>query len=302
MKKTYFSIIFILTFISSGFSQNESIKLLVKKTIELDLDMWDLTIFAEKHIKEKEQLARFFYYWIGSNIEYDDELLKKNEAGNLTNKEFWESQEEYKVYENRKGVCAGYANLFKWFMLEVDIEVIIISGHIRDQRNHYVELALDDDFRHAWNGIKINEKWMLVDSTWGMSNDLEVSDYYFNIDPKKFIITHFPENSKWQLLKKPLSLDDFNNSKFISPIWFKLGFTDIPKLKKDNENFYLVFTSNTNKNLTVNLLFSSDNRKFGLINNIKKIDQEGITYLKFSKNQTPEKAYFKINLLEFVML
>ena len=60
MKKAICITFMILSFINISFSQNVDIKSLVKKTNELNLDMWDLTTYAEKHIKDKEQLARFF--------------------------------------------------------------------------------------------------------------------------------------------------------------------------------------------------------------------------------------------------
>src|SRR5690606_6179033 len=148
----------------------------------------------------------FFYYWIGSNIEYDQQTLQKLINGTMTNQEFTRSQNEYEVFENKKGVCAGYANLFKWFMDEVDIETAIISGHIRDERNHYVELFKDDNFRQAWNAIKLNNECILVDSTWGTSNENTTSEFYFDMKPEWAIITHYPEDSKWQLLEKPLTL------------------------------------------------------------------------------------------------
>ena len=139
---------------------------------------------------------------------------------------------DYLVFENRKGICAGYAQLFYWFMQEIDIETNIVTGYIRDERNHYIELELDFDSRHAWNAIKINEKWILVDSTWGTSQDSTVSDFYFDMKPEWAIISHFPDESKWQLLKKHISIEEFNNSKFIKPIWFFVGFSNIPELKK----------------------------------------------------------------------
>lgn len=274
------------------YSQNVSIKSLVEKTNELNLDMWDLTTFAEKNIKDKAQLAKFYYYWIGSNIEYDRELLNKKET--ISNDEFWKTQDEEVVYNSGKGVCAGYAKLYSWFLEWSDIETIVISGHIRDERNHYVDLDAND-FRHAWNAIKLNEKWMLVDTTWGTSNNSEVSDFYFDIKPEFAIITHFPEDEKWQLLEKPLSLDEFNNSKFINSIWFFKGFSDIPKLKADKENYYFVYKTNTD-NWNVNILYSSDNLKFKPIENITKIDQDGNTYLRFSKNKMPKQIYFKVNI------
>mgnify|MGYP000684047895 CR=1 FL=1 len=217
MNRTFCIIIFILSFINFGFSQNESIRSLVEKTNDLNLDMWELTTFAEENIKDKEQLATFFYYWIGSNIKYDYKSLKEKDDGTITLEEYSNRQDEFEVYKNRKGVCAGYAYLFKWFLDWVDIETVVIIGHIRDDRNHYVELS-ENDFRHAWNAVKLNNKWLLVDSTWGTSNEESESEFYFDIKPEFSIISHYPENSEWQLLKEPLSLEEFNNSKFIKPI------------------------------------------------------------------------------------
>jgi len=298
MKRTFCITFLILFFANSVISQNESIESLVEKTNELNLDMWDLTTFAEENIKDKEQLAKFFYYWIGSNIQYDKVTLLKITNGELSNEKFWKSQDESVVYNSRKGVCAGYANLFKWFMDWVDIETVVISGHIRDERNHYVELETDDSFRHAWNAIKINDKWILIDTTWGTSEEKETTEFYFDIKPEFSIVSHYPKNSKWQLLKEPLSLEEFNNSKFIKPIWFFVGFSDIPKLMSDKDYYYFVFKNNPNLEWNVGLKFSSDNINFKSIENIEPIVQDGYTYCRFLKNQIPEKAFFKINLLK----
>jgi len=298
MKKTICITFLILSFINFGFSQNENIKSLVKKTNELNLDMWDLTTYAEKHIKDKEQLARFFYYWIGTNIKYDRETYQEIINGTIDNKKFWENQEESVVYNTRKGVCAGYSKLYQWFLDWVDIETVVISGHIRDERNHYVELELDDIHRHAWNAIKINNKWLLVDTTWGTSNEESQSEFYFDIKPEHSIITHYPEKSEWQLLKKPLTLEEFNNSKFIKPIWFFVGFSDIPKLMSDKDFYYFVFKNNPKSEWTVGLKLSTDNLNFKPIESIIAINQEGNTYLKFSKEKLPKHIYFKVNLLK----
>ncbi len=298
MKKTIFIAFFILLTTNYGFSQNESIMKLVEKTNGMKLDMWDLTEFAQKHLKEKEELARFFYYWTSTNIQYDDKSLKEKNEGTISLKEYSNRQNEYEVYENRKGVCAGYSNLFKWFMDEVDIEATIISGHIRDERNHYVELTKDDSFRHGWNAIKLNEKWILVDTTWGTANEFTTSEFYFDMKPEWAIITHFPEEGKWQLLEKPLTLQEFNNSKFISPIWFLVGYSDIPKIMADKDYYYFVFKNNPNSDWSVNLQYSTDNINFESIHGIDPIVQDGYTYYRFDKSLISDKTYFKVNISE----
>lgn len=263
--------------------------------------MWDLTEFAKKHLKEKEDLAKFFYYWTSTNIKYDHNSLKEKNEGKISLKEYSNRQDEYEVYENRMGVCAGYSNLFKWFMDEVNIEAVKIRGHIRDERNHYVELSKDDSFRHAWNAIKLNEKWILVDTTWGTSENVSQSDFYFDMNPEWAIITHFPEDDKWQLLDQPLTLAEFNNSKFVKPIWFFVGFSDIPKLMADNDHYYFVFKNNPNNDWTVGLQFSADNYSFNPIPGIESIVQDGYTYFKFDKEQIPKTAFFKVKIAEFQM-
>jgi transglutaminase/protease-like cytokinesis protein 3 len=190
--------------------------------------------------------------------------------------------------------------LYQWFLDWVDIETVIISGHIRDERNQYVELDIDDNYRHAWNAIKLNGNWRLIDTTWGTSNDDSQSEFYFDIKPQLLINTHYPENSKWQLLKKPLSLEEFNNSKFVKLTWFFSGFSDIPKLKKDNNYYYFMYKTNTrNKNLSVKLEISNDNLNFKPIKNTFVIDQDGITYVRFEKKGIPKKGFYKVNLHEF---
>lgn len=292
--------ILILVFTTSiSFSQNQKLTDLIKESTELKLDMWDLTTFAEERIKDKENIAKFFYYWIGTNIHYDYETLNRLDNNSISNKEFWEKQDEVYVYTNRKAVCAGYAKLYNWFLDWVDIESIYITGHIRDDRNHFVELENDDNFRHAWNAIKIDGKWKLVDSTWGTSYDPTQSEFYFDIKPELAINTHFPENSKWQLLEKPVTLEEFNKSKFIKLSWFFIGFSDIPKLKEDNKYYYLVYNSNNvNNNINVKLEISINNYEYLPIENSTRIDQDGITYIRFEKKNIPKKAYYKMHLYQ----
>ena len=76
-----------------------------------------------------------------------------------------------------------------------------------------------------------------MDSTWGAghvdaSNKIvkEFDDFYFMADPKQLISSHFPymnndlaESMKWQLLDKPVSLEEFNRNIQILPNGFKLG-------------------------------------------------------------------------------
>ena len=88
---------------------------------------------------------------------------------------------------------------------------------------------------HAWNKVKTEKGWILLDATWGSCNghadDFEngdgwayYSDYsriWFDVHPDWMIFTHFPDNSKNQLRSTPLSRKDYLSLPNVEPT---LGF------------------------------------------------------------------------------
>src|SRR5690606_39154999 len=110
------------------------------------------------------------------------------------------------------------------------------------------------------------------------------------------ILTHYPQDSKWQLLKEPLTLEEFNNSQFVKPIWFMIGFTEVPRLMADKEYYYFTFQDIPNNKWTVGLQLSIDNINFSGISDIEVIEQDNLIYFRFSKTQVPEIAFFKVKM------
>ena len=51
----------------------------------------------------------------------------------------------------------------------------------------------------------------------------ELDEYYFMPDPHQLIFTHFPDDSSWQLLERPISLGDFENLVPVKSAFFKYG-------------------------------------------------------------------------------
>ena len=294
MKKSFIIIFFII--FKFCYSQDKSGKVLAEKLSGKTFTIEGIVNYANKNISDDYEKAKFFYYWIGSNIKYDHELIEKMSSPNYNyDLDYSYNLSPKLIFEKKKAVCYGYSVLFKYFMDKVDISCLIVSGHIRDERNHYLNLNKDSDFSHAWNVIEINEKWKIVDSTWGNSGEIEVSDYYFDILPERAILTHFPENPKWQLLENPLTLEEFNKSIYINAIWFKIGFDQIPKVLKDDEYYYFTYKTNSDK-LDVNIEISYDNIKFESLTKITKIQQDDINYLRFEKKIVTKLLYVKVNI------
>lgn len=84
--------------------------------------------------------------WLVDNLEYDT-TYKKSNIHNV-----------YGAFSNKKVVCEGYARTFKYILDGLGIENVLVSGTATNS-NGVTE-------SHAWNYVKIDEKWYAVDVTW----------------------------------------------------------------------------------------------------------------------------------------
>jgi transglutaminase/protease-like cytokinesis protein 3 len=86
------------------------------------------------------------FYWITLNIEYDTvSYFRKNHA----------SQTAQDIFRTKKGVCAGYANLYKYLCDQLNISCEIVSGYSKGYGFHDSKSALSET-DHAWNVVKID--------------------------------------------------------------------------------------------------------------------------------------------------
>ncbi len=54
-----------------------------------------------------------------------------------------------------------------------------------------------------------------------MLSSYEYDDHYFLTDPKEFIYEFFPLQSEWQLLKNPITLEEFEELPFVRSLFFR---------------------------------------------------------------------------------
>ena len=97
------------------------------------------------------------------------------------------------------------------------------------------------------------------------------------------------------IIRKSLTLEEFNKSIYINAIWFKIGFDQIPKVLKDDKYYYFTYKTNSDK-LDVNIEISYDNIKFESLTKITKIQQDDINYLRFEKKIVTKLLYVKVNI------
>ncbi|MBV9386724.1 MAG: hypothetical protein JOZ78_09885 [Chroococcidiopsidaceae cyanobacterium CP_BM_ER_R8_30] len=177
----------------------------------------ELASLLSHSAKTEAEKARIIYSWIAYNITYDLPTYLSDNYGDSS---------PQKVLITRKGVCSGYANLYKALARAMGLEAIIIDGYAKGYG--YV-ISNNTQINHAWNAVKINNRWYLLDPTWGAGNikggefNRQFNPYYFATPPEQFIFDHFPVENKWQLLAKHHTREQFNTTPEISPEFFKDG-------------------------------------------------------------------------------
>ncbi len=172
--------------------------------------------------------ARSVYAWITSHIRYDETMFSGQR---------FSSEVDYanRVLRNRKGVCTGFALLYKHLLNQAGIEVVSVKGYSRTNDNEAGQPIARID--HEWNAVRLDGDWYLLDIAWaqttakpGPDGKPQPNDFYFLTEPALFGANHFPADPRWQLLNPPVSKAQFDQFPKLYDAYFRLGFdADFPK-------------------------------------------------------------------------
>lgn len=175
----------------------------------LSQDVTSLARYLTASAASPRLKAERIFLWITANINYDVPMLRATEGGGFRD------CTPANVLRRRQSVCQGYANLFQALGRQAGLEVEVVGGWARSN------ISAGDS--HAWNAIKLDGSWYLVDCTWG-AGYVKGDDYYrsfapfyFMTAPKDLITSHFPEEPRWQLLDNPISREEFDQLTPIRP-------------------------------------------------------------------------------------
>jgi len=195
-----------------------------------------LAHYLKSGTENELETARAIYRWITQHIFYDSKgLLVRGKLG---------PQDAKSTLDTRLVVCEGYARLYTELAQATGLEAVTLVGYSKGyssvpgeqfgkKSNFSPSYTINgktysgSQVKHAWNAVKIDGRWQLIDTTWG-AGYLEnknyyrsFTDYYFLTDPERFIYDHFPDQPQWQLLKKPLSLREYENMVTLGAAFFR---------------------------------------------------------------------------------
>ena len=178
-----------------------------------------LALYLTGNLPSDKEKVRAIYRWVADRIEYDVESY-------LTGK--FSKMDASQVLEKRQSVCDGFATLFAELARKAGLDVKTIVGFARG----YVSQGKQrfDHPNHAWNAMKLNGEWRMIDVTWGAGYVQEgkykkaLSEAFFLAPPEQFVFSHLPQEDDWQLQRTPrLSQKDFEALPDVRTTFFNNG-------------------------------------------------------------------------------
>ncbi len=154
----------------------------------------------DKYLKIKS-----IHDWICTNIEYDVAAYNRGEIKII---------EPIITLRYRNAVCGGYAMLFTYMAGKASFEAHYVTG-VTKGRSKYAIGPQGIFTRHAWNSVKINGIYYLIDTTWDagyVNNNRFIYAYstdFFLTDPDEFARRHYPNAPGWLLTDEYISIEQF---------------------------------------------------------------------------------------------
>ena len=135
------------------------------------------------------------------------------------------------------------------FFSYAGLHCVVIKGYSKSA-GYQPGVSFDDNrFRNSWNAVYVDNAWRFVQCNWGArhlvnakeapksshkssgksghhhgdSLRYEYDDHYFLTDPEEFIYEFYPLQSEWQLLRRPITLPEFEQLPFVRSLFFRYG-------------------------------------------------------------------------------
>ncbi len=168
---------------------------------DFERDIHSLTQHITQNLNDDSLKVEAIYNWVTSNIRYDTYFRRRLEGDTSL------TQEPDYVIRSKRAVCIGFSKLIKEMCSISQIKAIIVEGTAKNDGG----FRADPD-GHAWNAVKINNSWYLLDATWGITS-AQFTKKFFLSTPSVFIESHLPYDPLWQLMERPIGFECFTYNK-----------------------------------------------------------------------------------------
>jgi len=187
-----------------------------------------------RDFKREDEKARAIYTYIATTVKYDNspaalgrkpiKYSYKTEAEKKAKVAAIENDLALQTLRTKKGVCHGYAMLYMILAEKTGLESEVVRGNAKALPTDIGKMPTNSN--HAWNAVKVNGQWKLIDVTWGAGGingnagtfAFRFDDNFFFTNPDAFFLNHYPDDKKWLLTNK--SATEFASL----PLYYDLGY------------------------------------------------------------------------------
>ena len=135
----------------------------------------DLAFKIKTDFTTDKDKARAAFYWLAKNIRYNLEEYYNPTQRSYNFRYSTEEEKQQKLqalkdniiadaFKTKFGVCEEYAQSFKKICDLLGIEAVVIKGNVRNVPSEIGKP--ESNTNHAWNAVKLNGKWTILDATW----------------------------------------------------------------------------------------------------------------------------------------
>ncbi|GFN95237.1 kyphoscoliosis peptidase [Plakobranchus ocellatus] len=156
----------------------------------------------------------------------------------------------------------NHAHLMAGLCQMAGIPCVILSGMNKSAAYEIGKKADRQSMGAQWNAVYVSDSWRFIDAFWASAcvvgkrsgewtlvdadGDVEeedasevtegetqhrINEFYFLPDPDQFVWTHFPDDAKWQLLAKPVTIQQFEGHYYVRERFHILGMSSVESTK-----------------------------------------------------------------------
>lgn len=181
------------------YEKNKSISTALKSTYSICSDESSVSELASSITEgctTDYDKALALHDWICDNIYYDSDSI----SGGVNNAPYVASD----VLAEKRAVCLGYANLYAAMCRSLSIPCNVVTGYalgvFETSDSVWNETNINTtEANHAWNEVYLDNRWVIVDTTWDSGNKIknsqrenegETSHLYFDANLRFFSTNH----------------------------------------------------------------------------------------------------------------
>ncbi len=236
-----FCVIIILISFSVSAQDFEGLKTKVD-TYSKELEAEELACEVQQDFQSKEDQIKAVFYWVASTIKYNmseaqnpnPKMIRfhyKSDAERLYKLRAIRDSIVQETLTTRKAVCEGYSQTLAKVFNYLDFENHIVKGYVRNSIQDIGKSYTAAN--HAWNVVKIDNKWVVMDATWAAGAVINgrwqqsFNGYYYDIPRESYFKTHYPEDDRWKFGKK-ITKKEFYNQPIYTPEFLRTKLRLIP--------------------------------------------------------------------------